>query len=898
MEKLSMNEIRELYLSFFESKGHLRLPSFSLVPKNDRSLLLINSGMAPLKPYFTGKETPPSRRITTCQKCIRTPDIERVGKTARHGTFFEMLGNFSFGDYFKREVIPWAWELVTKVYKLPEDRLWITIYEEDDEAFDIWRQVGVPEERILRRGKEDNFWEIGTGPCGPCSELYYDRGEKRGKCGKTYCDIFHGNTTKVGDTDKIVNKSMCEDCDRFLEFWNLVFSQYDKDEAGNYNPLPNPNIDTGMGLERMAVIMQDVESIFEVDVVKAIMDYISEIVGVRYGEDTLKDISLRVITDHIRGITFMIGDGVLPSNEGRGYVLRRIIRRAARHGRLLGLNEPFLFKVCQKVIDQYKGVYNELENKGDYIKRVIKKEEERFATTIEQGLAILDQYIDQMLHEGNSMLSGEKAFRLYDTYGFPLELTKEILAERGFGVDEAGFNELMEEQKRRARAHAVVDASMWSLDETKEQFAKIKTHFVGYDQYEVEARVLGIVVGDKIIDSAGEGERADVILDITPFYAESGGQVGDTGVIFNDNMEFIVENTVKLGGDKIIHKGRIISGKISVGDDVIGKIDLDRREDAARNHTATHILHKVLRNLLGEHVQQAGSYVGPDRLRFDFTHFEQISDEMLWKIQQDVNDKIYKSMSVFVEEMPIEQARKSGAMALFDEKYGDTVRVVSVGDFSKEFCGGTHVKNTSQIGLFKIISETSVGAGIRRIEALTGRGALAYLNERDDIVQEASRALKVNASGELLNKINELVDEIRRLEKEKSLLNEKIASFYAHALIENVQDIYGVKVVVAKLENVDIEGLKSLGDSIKERFKECVVILAGVEKDKVTFIGMATKDVVAKGVHIGNILRETAKITGGGGGGRPNMAQAGGKDLSKVEEALALARRLLESQLK
>ncbi|SHE50469.1 alanyl-tRNA synthetase [Caldanaerobius fijiensis DSM 17918] len=897
MEKLSMNEIRELYLSFFESKGHLRLPSFSLIPKNDKSLLLINSGMAPLKPYFTGKETPPCKRVTTCQKCIRTPDIERVGKTARHGTFFEMLGNFSFGDYFKKEVIPWAWELTTKVYKLPEDRLWITIYEEDEEAFEIWRQVGVPEDRIIRRGKEDNFWEIGTGPCGPCSELYYDRGEKRGKCGKAHCHMFHGIVRGKEVDNEVVDENICEDCDRFLEFWNLVFTQYDKDEAGNYNPLPNPNIDTGMGLERMAVIIQDVESIFEVDIIKAIMDHISDMVGIKYGEDPSKDVSLRVITDHIRGITFMISDGILPSNEGRGYVLRRIIRRAARHGRLLGLNEPFLFKVCQKVIEQYRGTYKELENKSDYIKRVIKREEERFAATIEQGLNILDQYVDELLQHGYSVLSGEKAFKLYDTYGFPLDLTKEILAEKGFSVDEEAFNELMREQKERARAHAIADASLWSLDDTKEQFAKVKTQFVGYEQYEAEAKVLGIILNDSVINSAEEGQEVGIILDITPFYAESGGQVGDTGVIFNDNMEFKVENTVKFGGDKILHNGRVLSGRISVGDDVIGRIDVDRREDAARNHTATHLLHKVLRNLLGDHVHQSGSYVGPDRLRFDFTHFEQISDDVIERIQQEVNKKIYENISVSVEEMPIDQARRSGAMALFDEKYGDIVRVVSIGDFSKEFCGGTHVENTSQIGLFKIISETSVGAGIRRIEALTGRGALAYLNERDGIVEKASRLLKISASKELLGKIDELMEQIKRLEKEKNALNEKIASFYAHTLMENAQDISNLKLVAAKLENIDVDGLKLLGDSIKEKFAECVVILAGIEKNKVNFVGMATKGAVAQGIHVGNVLREVAKIAGGGGGGRPNMAQAGGKDPSKVEEALALAKKLIEGQL-
>lgn len=895
MDKLSMNEIRELYLSFFESKGHLRLPSFSLIPKNDKSLLLINSGMAPLKPYFTGKEIPPKRRITTCQKCIRTPDIDRVGKTARHGTFFEMLGNFSFGDYFKREVIPWAWELVTEVYKLPEDRLWVTIYQDDDEAFNIWHEVvGVPEDRIIRRGKEDNFWEIGTGPCGPCSEIYYDRGVDKGKCGNACCFLFQGDRCKG---DFAVDEKLCEDCDRFLEFWNLVFSQYDKDENGNYNPLPKPNIDTGMGLERMAVIMQDVDSIFEVDVIKAIMDYVCQMVGVEYGKDPLKDVSLRVITDHVRSMTFMVSDGILPSNEGRGYVLRRIVRRAARHGRILGLNEPFLYKVCQKVIEQYKGTYRELVGKSDYIKNVIKREEERFASTIEQGLRILDEYIAEMLNGGETMLSGERAFKLYDTYGFPLDLTKEILAEKGLAVDEKSFDELMEEQKERARAHAISDASLWSVENIGEQFKGIETQFVGYDQWEVEAKIVGILADGASVGSIEEGQEAGLILDVTPFYAESGGQVGDAGVVFNDAMEFEVQNTVKFGGNKILHKGRVVRGKADVGDNVVCKIDGDRRESTAKNHTATHILHKVLRDLLGEHVHQSGSYVGPDRLRFDFTHFEQVSEDMLEKIQNEVNNRIYEGIEVYVDELPLEEARRSGAIALFDEKYGDIVRVVSIGNFSKEFCGGTHVRNTSQIGLFKIVSETSVGAGVRRIEALTGKSALAYFNDQDKMVKEALKILKINDSRGLLNKIVELTEQVKALEREKMALSDKIASMYSTTLIEKAQDIAGTKVVIAKIENSGIEGLKSLGDAVREKLPSCVVVLAGIQNNKVNFIGMATKDMVEKGIHAGNILREAAKITGGGGGGRPNIAQAGGKDVSKVDQALEAAKGLIEAQL-
>ncbi|MEW9082236.1 alanine--tRNA ligase [Caldanaerobacter subterraneus] len=877
MEKLGMNEIREKFLSFFESKGHLRLPSFSLVPKNDKSLLLINSGMAPLKPYFTGKETPPSRRVTTCQRCIRTPDIERVGKTARHATFFEMLGNFSFGDYFKKEAIPWAWEFVTEVLKLPVDRLWVTIYEEDDEAFEIWNKiVGLPPERIVRMGKEDNFWEIGTGPCGPCSEIYFDRGEEKG-CGKPDCGIG------------------CDDCDRYVEFWNLVFTQFNKDEQGNYHRLPNPNIDTGMGLERIAAIMQGVDTIFDVDVIRGIRDFISDLAEVEYGKDADKDVSIRVITDHIRGITFMISDGILPSNEGRGYVLRRLLRRAARHGKLLGLNDAFLYKVVDSVVENYGGAYPEIIERKDYIKRIIKLEEERFKETVDQGLAILQDYINELKAQGKTVLEGAKAFKLYDTYGFPLDLTKEILQESGITIDEEGYKEELEKQRIRARSSRKEDNSLWEQD-IYSTLGDISTKFVGYEVYESEAKVLAIVKDNEVVEQAEAGDDVSIILDVTPFYAESGGQVGDSGVIEGEDT-LIKVNDCKKVGDKFIHIGTVERGLISVGDKVVAKIDVSKRKGAARNHTATHLLHKALKEILGDHVNQSGSLVAYDRLRFDFSHYQAVSKEELKKIEERVNEKIYEQLPVVVEEKNYEDALKEGAVALFTEKYGDKVRVVKIDDYSMELCGGTHVKNTSEIGIFKIVSESAVGAGLRRIEALTGIEAIKYLNEQKEILDRVSETLKAQEK-EVVSKIENLQQSLKDKEREIEGLKTKIASILAETLIDSAISVDGVKVIASRVEDYDMEALKTLGDILKDRLKSAAVILASSSKDKALFVGMATKDAVEKGVNMGAVIKETCSIAEGNGGGRAEMAQGTGKNISKVKEALEKAIEIVKGQLK
>ncbi len=878
MEKLGLNELRERYLKFFEGKGHLRLPSFSLVPHNDASLLLINSGMAPLKPYFTGAEEPPRRRVTTCQKCIRTPDIENVGKTARHGTFFEMLGNFSFGEYFKKEVIPWAWEFVKQDIKLPVDKLWVTIYEDDDEAFDIWtKEVGLPPERIVRMGKKDNFWEHGTGPCGPCSEIYYDRGEDKG-CGSPDC--------KVG----------CE-CDRYIEFWNLVFTQFNRDENGNYSKLAKPNIDTGMGLERLACVVQDVNNLFEVDTVRNILTNVCKTAGVEYGKDAKTDVSIRVITDHIRSTTMMVSDGILPSNEGRGYVLRRLLRRAARHGKLLGIDGQFLYNLADVVINESKQAYPELEEKSEYIKKVIRIEEERFEATIDQGLSILNEFIQETKSKGEKILHGSMVFKLHDTFGFPLDLTREIAEENGLSIDEEGFKAEMGEQKRKAReALKSKDGSAWgdkvyaNLDKT------IKTEFVGYEKDVCDAKILYIIKDDEIVDNAQEGDEVTVILDTTSFYAESGGQVGDTGVIEGKEGIVKVFDCKKNADGKYLHKGVVEKGIIEKGASVTANIDSKRRIAIARNHSTTHLLQKALKNVVGEHVHQAGSLVEPDKLRFDFTHFSGVSAEELKKVEKEVNEKILEGLSVEVREMPIDEARKLGAMALFGEKYGNVVRVVKMGDYSLELCGGTHLKNSAQAGLVKIVAESGVAAGVRRIEALTGENAIEYFNEKEKMLNDLAATLK-SSPQDSLRKVEGLTAELKNAEKEIEQLRNKLVNSEVGDILSNVVDIKGVKVIAAQFDQLDMDGLRNTGDMLKSKLGSGVVVLGSGYGDKVSFIVTATKDVIAKGIHCGNIIREVAKIAGGGGGGRPDMAQAGGKDVSKISEALQFSNKVIEDQI-
>ncbi|MGM9551674.1 MAG: alanine--tRNA ligase [Clostridia bacterium] len=877
MEKLGLNEIRERYLSFFESKGHLRLPSFPLIPQNDDSLLLINAGMAPLKPYFLGKEIPPRNRVTTCQKCIRTPDIERVGKTARHGTFFEMLGNFSFGDYFKHEATRWAWEFITEDLKLPKDKLWVTVYEDDDEAIDIWvNEVGVDRSRIKKMGKEDNFWEIGTGPCGPCSEIYFDRGENAG-CGKPDCAVG------------------C-DCDRFVEFWNLVFTQFDKDENGNYNRLAKPNIDTGMGLERIAAIMQGVQNLFEVDTVRNIMLEISRIAGVNYGEDEKSDVSLRVITDHIRSTTFLVCDGVGPSNEGRGYVLRRLLRRAARHGRLLGIEGNFLYKIADTVINESKDAYPQLETKRDYIKKVIQIEEARFSETIDSGLSILEEYIAQLEAKNEKLLSGEDAFRLYDTYGFPIDLTAEILTEKGLDVDMDAFTACMNEQKNRSReGRNVGDEAAWSEDVYMQIGKEVSSEFLGYDNESVEGKIIAIVKDNMIASSLSDGENGIVILDKTAIYGESGGQKGDRGVITADGVKMVVEDAKKLGDGKILNFVYVEEGSVRLGDSVVSTYDKEKRMNTARNHSATHLLQKALQEVLGSHIEQAGSYVDDTRLRFDFTHYESISTEDLKKVEDKVNEAIMASYDIDVKVMAIDEAKKLGAMALFGEKYGETVRVVNMGGYSVEFCGGTHLKNTSQAGLFKILSEGGVAAGVRRIEATTGKGVLAYIAEKDSIIADTANVLKTNAA-EIVNKAETLTAEYRTLVKELEEVKAKIASATANDLLTAIKHVGDIDILTAQLSGVSADELKMLTDKMKEKCECGVAVLASVDGDKITFVAAATKKAVSMGVHAGNIIKEITKVTDGRGGGKPDMAQGGGKLVTKVDDALAMVDDIVIAQ--
>ena len=878
MQPYGVNQLRKMFLEFFESKGHLAMKSFSLVPHNDKSLLLINSGMAPLKPYFTGQEIPPRRRVTTCQKCIRTGDIENVGKTARHGTFFEMLGNFSFGDYFKNEAIEWSWEFLTEVVGLDPDRLYPSIYEEDEEAFEIWnKKMGIPAERIFRFGKADNFWEHGSGPCGPCSEIYYDRGEKYG-CGSPDCTVG------------------CE-CDRYMEIWNNVFTQFDNDGHGHYSELEQKNIDTGMGLERLASVVQDVDSIFDVDTLKALRDHICRLADTEYGKDAQADISIRVITDHTRSVTFMISDGIMPSNEGRGYVLRRLLRRACRHGRLLGIEGSFIPELAQTVIEGSKDGYPELEEKKDFILKVIAKEEDQFNKTIDQGLGILAEMTAKMEAEQTTTLSGADAFKLYDTYGFPIDLTKEILEEKGMQVDEEGFHASMEVQRKTARA-ARGETNYMGADVTVYESIdpSITSTFVGYENLAWKSPITVLTSDTEIVEALSDGQRGTVFAEETPFYATSGGQEADTGIIRTAEGEFKVEDTVKLLGGKIGHVGVVIKGMIKTGDQAELCVDAEKRALSARNHSATHLLQKALRTVLGTHVEQAGPSVNEDRLRFDFSHFSAMTAEELQKVEEIVNEQIVAGLPVKVENMPIEEARKTGAQALFGEKYGDVVRVVNMGDYSIEFCGGTHVKNTNEIMAFKILSESGVAAGVRRIEALTSKGLIRYYDNLEKKLNEAAKVLKATPDN-LAEKIAHLTAENKALHSEVESLKSKLAQDAMGDVMDQVQEIKGVKLLAAEVDGVDMNGLRDLGDQLKEKLGEGVVVLASGNDGKVSLMVTATDAAMKQGAHAGNLVKAIAGLVGGGGGGRPNMAQAGGKNPAGIQEALKKAAEALEGQL-
>ena len=868
-----------MFLDFFESKGHLVMNSFSLVPQNDNSLLLINAGMAPLKPYFTGAEIPPRTRVATCQKCIRTGDIENVGKTARHGTFFEMLGNFSFGDYFKHEAIAWSWEFLTKVVGLDENRLYPSVYEEDDEAFDIWnKEIGVPADRIFRFGKEDNFWEHGAGPCGPCSEIYYDRGEKYG-CGKPGCTVG------------------C-DCDRYMEVWNNVFTQFENDGEGHYETLKQKNIDTGMGLERLAVVVQDVDSIFDVDTLRALRNKVCEVAGKTYGVNHEDDVSIRLITDHMRSATFLISDGVMPTNEGRGYVLRRLIRRAARHGRLLGIEGPFLEKLSETVIEGSKDGYPELEEKKTFILNVLHNEESQFNKTIDQGLKILADLEAEMKEAGKSVLGGSDAFRLYDTYGFPIDLTKEILEEKGYTIDEDGFKEEMEVQRKRARESRAVSNYMGADATVYDEIDRnITTEFDGYDKLEAASKVTVLTTETEIVDSLMEGQKGTIFVEKTPFYATMGGQEGDTGVITTANGVFRVEDTIKLRGGKYGHVGVMESGMISNGDEVTLKVDEQERKDTCKNHSATHLLQKALKTVLGAHVEQKGSLVNPTRLRFDFAHFQAMTPEEIAETEALVNKEIQAALPVTTQIMGIEEAKKTGAMALFGEKYGDDVRVVSMGDFSVELCGGTHVANTANITLFKIVSEAGVAAGVRRIEALTGNNVIEYYRQMEENLHTIAKTLKTSPA-EITEKITHLQKEVKELQSENESLKSKMAQDSLGNVMDQVVEVKGVKVLASAVDGVDMNGLRDLGDQLKEKLGEGVVVLASAKDGKVSLLAMATQGAMDKGAHAGNLIKAAAAIVGGGGGGRPNMAQAGGKNPDKIPEAIAKVAELVEGQLK
>lgn len=879
MKNLGVNEIRKKYLDFFQEKGHLKMNSFSLVPQNDKSLLLINSGMAPLKPFFTGQQIPPNKRVTTCQKCIRTGDIENVGKTARHGTFFEMLGNFSFGDYFKEEAIPWAWEFFTKVLQLPEDRLYVSVYQDDDEAFEIWnKKVGIPEKKIVRLGKEDNFWEHGTGPCGPCSEIYFDKGEQYG-CDNPNCYVG------------------C-DCDRYMEIWNLVFTQFNREEDGTYSNLANPNIDTGMGLERIATVMQGVNSIFDVDTIKAIRDKVCELSNTKYGEDKKKDISIRVITDHIRSVTFMTADGVLPSNEGRGYVLRRLLRRAARHGKILGINDLFLTDLSKIVIETSKDAYPELEEKKDYINKILTVEEERFYATIDTGMELLKQKISELKSSNTKKLKGEDAFKLYDTYGFPFDLMKEILEEENMTIDEESFLKEMENQKNKARSAREEDTYMGAEETIFHKLdPAMKSEFLGYDNNNLkDSKVLAIVCEENIVDTAKEGDKIVIVVDKTPFYAEMGGQVGDKGTIQNDNVLIEISDCTNFGGNKILHHGIVKKGQVRVNDSVILKIDEDERLSIARNHTATHILHKALKEILGNHIEQAGSLVSKNRLRFDFTHFEALTKEDLSKIEKAVNSHILKGLDVCIKETDIETAKREGATALFGEKYGDIVRVINIGGYSIELCGGTHLKNSAQIGSFKIVSESGVAAGVRRIEAVTGFGALDFYEERENTILNICENLKANPKNVVAKSLS-ITEENRKLLKEIESLKSKLSSGLLDEILNQKETINGIDILLTKVSNMDMDTLRNMGDKIKEKLSDYAILLASDNNGKVNFIAMCSDSVIKANIKAGDIVKTAATICGGGGGGRPNMAQAGGKDPSKIDEAIKCALDFIKEKL-
>ena len=868
-----------MFLDFMESKGHLVMKSFSLVPQGDKSLLLINAGMAPLKPYFTGAEIPPRTRVSTCQKCIRTGDIDNVGKTARHGTFFEMLGDFSFGDYFKNEIVPWSWEFVTKVLEIPEDRLYVTIYEEDDETGKIWHDVvGLPWDRIVKLGKEDNFWEHGTGPCGPCTEIYYDRGPEYG------CD---SPTCGVG----------C-DCDRYMEFWNLVLTQFNAEEDGTYTELAMKNVDTGMGLERMATIMQGVDSIFDVDTVKSIRDAVCAKANVEYGKDHKTDVSVRVITDHIRSVTMMTADGVLPSNEGRGYVLRRLLRRAARHGKLLGIEGEFLAELSKSVIACSGEAYPELVEKQDYIFKILSIEENSFYKTIDKGMEILKADMEEMKAAGEKVMSGEKSFRLYDTYGFPVDLTKEILAEEGMEIDEDAFTAEMKAQKERARSARAKSNYMGAAETVYNELpVELETAFAGYDVYDVaNAKIVALVANEAVAETAQAGDTVAVFLDRTPFYAESGGQVGDQGVIKTETGVVKVTNCVKVVGGKIAHMGEVTEGLVQVGEMACASIDVELRMASSRNHSATHLLHKALRTVLGTHVEQAGSYVSADRLRFDFTHFAAMTADEIKEVERLVNDAIFASYDVHTDEMSIDEARNRGAMALFGEKYGEVVRVVDMGGYSIELCGGAHLKNTAQVGSFKILSENGVAAGVRRIEAVTGKEALKHYQAQEDEIKEICRLVK-STPDKLLSRLEQLLAEQKETAKELEKLKAKMAGGAADEMLSGKVEIGGVAVLAAEVKDMDGNALRTMGDQLKQKLGSGVVVLASGKDGKVNLMAMATDDVVKKGVHAGNIIKAAAAVCGGGGGGRPNMAQAGGKDASKIADALEKAKAVVAEQL-
>ena len=877
MQKLGLNEIREKYLSFFESKGHLRLPSFPLIPKDDNSLLLINAGMAPLKPYFKGEQEPPRKRVTTCQKCIRTPDIENVGKTARHGTYFEMLGNFSFGDYFKHEATAWAWEFFTKVLEIPEELLYVSVYLEDDEAFDIWtKEVGVDPSHMVRFGKADNFWEHGAGPCGPCSEIYFDRGPDKG-CGSPDC--------KVG----------CE-CDRFIEVWNLVFTQFENDGNNNYTRLANPNIDTGMGLERLACIMQDVDNLFEVDTVQNIMKHIIDISGIEYHKDAKKDISLRVITDHIRSTTFMVSDGVLPSNSGRGYVLRRLLRRAARHGRLIGIDRPFLSEVCETVIKENANAYPNLVEKQDYIKKVIAMEEESFYKTIDSGLGLLNE---MMANAKDGILSGEDAFKLQDTFGFPIDLTKEIVAENNMTVDEEKFRALVEEARMKAKS-VKRDGAETDWRNTGVSFKDIaKTEFTGYEENNTDATVVALVSNGERADFVESGD-AILVLDKTSFYAESGGQAGDKGVITIGDSTFEVTNTTKDADGVVLHHGTLTGDAIKVGDNAVSSYNEENRKATMRNHTAAHLLQAALRTVLGTHVEQAGQLVDANEVRFDFTHFTGMTGEELKKVEDLVNEEILNATEMLVKEMPIDEAKAMGAMALFGEKYGDVVRVVKAGDFSTELCGGTHVDNTGKIGLFKIVNESSVAAGVRRIQAVTGKNVLKYIEEKNNLLYATAECFKVGNVSALPQKAVAVANELKAKEKEISTLKAEINSFKTAGIMAGAVDVNGIQLVVYYGGELDANGLRGMAETARDSAPNTVAVIAGsnAEKGTCSFACACGKDAIASGAHAGNIVREVAKVAGGSGGGKPDMAMAGGKDISKIDDALMSANEILKSMLK